>query len=387
MKLRNAMNGRIPMVTNGGGGFGAGRPSFFYNPIDNPTLNTSAGALTFTRSTTALEFGSNGLLQSYAINTPRFGYNQATLDAKGLLIEAAATQLVTPLASVRDMSDASWVKVTMAAAKTATGADGVVNSASTLTATAGTATILQTLVAAGSSRTYSALVKRRTGTGTVLLLHGASTLDITSLINSTTYTLVRLNANALNAAFGFQINTNGDAIDVDYNQFEAGTLATSRIPDTGTTRGADLAVLAVGSWFNAAQGALLCEFLNPSISGTYACCDLNDTTTFNRIVCVSLTVTTGNAAVITGNVVQSNLSAVSLTGGAVSKIINVYAASDFVGYANGTSLGTDAAGTVPTVTRLEVGSTAGIQSLNSYVRKVSYYNKRITNAAAQGLTT
>ncbi len=363
------------------GGSGVFLPAQSFPFISTGNLVSAQGnSLTFTRSTTALEFGSNGLLQSYGVNVARFGYNQATLAAKGLLIEAAATQLVTPLASVRDMSDASWVKVTMTATKTATGADGAVNSASTLTATAGTATILQTLVAAGSSRTYSALVKRRTGTGTVLLTHGASTLDITALINSTTYTLVQLNANVLNAAFGFQINTNGDAIDVDYNQFEAGAIATSRIPDTGATRGVELAVIATGAWFNAAQGAFLVEHFNPSVTGgTVTAASFNDTTFPNSMNVLLQSASSLLADIFVGAVSQSSLAGAP-TPNTVTKTISMYNTNDFAAYMNSTSLGVDASGTVPTVTRLEVGSRAGA------LRKIDYYNTRIPNAAAQRLT-
>ncbi len=374
-----------------------GGPSAFplaalsFSFLKGSLVSAQGSSLTFTRSTTALEFGSNGLLQSYAINTPRFGYNQATLASKGLLIEPSATQLVTPLASVRDMTNAAWVKVTMTAAKTAIGADGSANAASTITATAGSATILQTLVAAASSRTFSALVKRRTGTGTVLIIQGATTLDITALINSTTYTLVQLNANVLNAAFGFQINTNGDAIDVDYNQFEAGDitgLANSRIPDTGTTRGADLCVITLGAWYNATSGTLYCEWLNPNNSGTFVAASINDGSANNRMNAYTITTPTSGAAVLVGGVTQSNLTG-SIAGNIVAKVTNSYQLNNFSSYGNGVSFGVDASGTIPTVTTLEIGSDAGgtLYQLGSYIRNFAYYPQALSAVIQQRLTT
>ncbi len=48
---------------------------------------------------------------------------------------------------------------------------------------------------------------------------------------------MQLNANVLNSAFGITINTNGDAVDVDCNQFEAGAFATTPIPSAGVRNG------------------------------------------------------------------------------------------------------------------------------------------------------
>ena len=161
----------------------------------------------------------------------------------GYLAESAATQIIAATADIRDMTTASWTAgATLTRARTSVGADGAANSATRLTGGAvdATNTITYLVTAAASSRTYSALVKRVTGTGPVLIMQGATTTDISSLINSTTYTLVSLNASVLNATIGFRVDTNLDAIDVDFNQFEAGAIATSRIATGGATRPADV---------------------------------------------------------------------------------------------------------------------------------------------------
>lgn len=163
----------------------------------------------------------------------------------GYLAEGAGTQLVTPTASIRDMTNAAWVKgATMTAALTGTGIDGVANSCTRLTggAAAGTNTAFQTLVAAATSRTYSCYIKRVTGTGVINITQNGGTgyTDITSQINSSTFTRVSLNASVLNAAFGIQIVTNGDVILVDFNQFESGAFATSPMASAGAARNADV---------------------------------------------------------------------------------------------------------------------------------------------------
>ena len=238
-----------------------------FNDLGAGAVSTYArglGAATFTRATVAWTKLSTGLWAEVASGTARSGYLGATTAVGaygGYFVEAAGTQLVTPTASIRDMTDASWVKVTMTAAKNATGIDGVASSATTLTATGATATILQTLVAAASSRTYSCFMRRKTGTGTILIAQGATTEDVTSQLNSTTYTKVDLNASVLNAAFGIQINTSGDEVEVDFNQFEAGAVATSPMASAGAARNADALTYPTSGNVSGTAGTLYAEIV------------------------------------------------------------------------------------------------------------------------------
>jgi hypothetical protein len=159
----------------------------------------------------------------------------------GYFAEPAATQLLAT-ADIRDMTTAGWaLGATMTRARTSVGADGVANTATRLTggAVAATNTCYVTVTAAASSRTYSAWVKRVTGTGPVRIVQTGTETNISSLINSTTYTKVSLTASVLDSAMGFKIDTNLDAIDVDMNQFEAGAQPTSPMLTTGAARVSD----------------------------------------------------------------------------------------------------------------------------------------------------
>jgi len=159
----------------------------------------------------------------------------------GYLPEEAGVQLVTPTASIRDLTNAAWTKTTMTTALTSIGADGTANSATRCTATAGNALVLQTLVAAASSRTVSFLIKRVTGTGNIeLTQNNVAFTNINAELQAGVYIKVLLNASILNASFGIRIVTSGDAIDVDMSQFEAGLKATSRMLTTGAVRNADV---------------------------------------------------------------------------------------------------------------------------------------------------
>jgi hypothetical protein len=188
---------------------------------------------TFTTGTGKTYFDAAGLIQTAGANTARRNLNPATGLWSRLVEPLTRTQLVTPTASIRDLTNAAWAKTTMTTALTSTGADGTANSATRCTATAGNAMVLQTLVIAAASRTFSPLIRRANGVGNIEITQdGVSWTNIAPLINSSNYRLVQLNATQLNPSFGIRIVTNGDAIDVDFTQFEDGASATSRMPST-----------------------------------------------------------------------------------------------------------------------------------------------------------
>lgn len=275
------------MLVNRTMGGGLPAPSFWLELRDagagvvntTPSLANGSPTATFTRATTAWTKLSTGLWASVASGSARSCYLGAdtTVGAYGgYFAEAAGIQLVTPTASIRDMSDASWAKVTITAVKTSTGIDGVGSSCSRVTATAGNGTILQTLVAAASNRTYSCFIKRITGTGEIDISEDGTTwTNITSQINSATFTRVSITVSQLNAAFGLRIVTSGDAIDVDFNQFEAGGFATSPMDAAGAARNADALTYTSSGNVGSVTSSLYCEWLEPSI--------VSDTANFPRM--------------------------------------------------------------------------------------------------------
>jgi hypothetical protein len=184
----------------------------------------------------------NGNTVASNVVTEGQGAQIASTTLLGYVAEGAGTQILAT-ADIRDMTTASWTKgATLTRARTSVGADGAANSATRLTggAVAATNTCYITVTAAASSRTYSAWVKRVTGTGPVRIVQTGTETDISAQLNSSTYTQVQLNASVLNAAIGFKVDTNLDAIDVDFNQFEAGAFATSPMAATGAARAADV---------------------------------------------------------------------------------------------------------------------------------------------------
>lgn len=229
-----------------------------------PLIAKGSATATFTRNTannyTKLASGLWGPVAANVARSCYTGANTAVGPYGGYLAEGAGVQLVTPNASIRDMTDASWVAVNVTPAKTGTGIDGVVNSCSRLTSAAIGGAIQQTLVAAATSRTYSCWIRRVSGTGTITINQGATTSDITAQINSTTYTRVALTASVLNAAFGITFGASGDVIEVDFNQFESGSDATSPMASAGAARNGDVLTYAGAGNIASALGSCYCEY-------------------------------------------------------------------------------------------------------------------------------
>ena len=155
---------------------------------------------------------------------------------------------------VADFDNITVTEVTCVPELGATGIDGIANTATILTATAADATILHpTSGIASAARCASAYIKRRTGTGDIFFTQdgGSTWTDITSQINSSTWSRVQITSTLANPSVGFKISTSGDAIDVDVVQNEAGAVATSPIVTTTTavTRNVDsLTYQTSGNW-------------------------------------------------------------------------------------------------------------------------------------------
>lgn len=115
---------------------------------------------------TATRINSSGFIETVNANLPRFDHDSATLAPRGLLIEEARTNRVI---QSNTLGAAEWVRRNANVAQTATGPNNVVNSATTITATANNAFFRQRIVAVSGPVATSLYIKRRTGTGNILL--------------------------------------------------------------------------------------------------------------------------------------------------------------------------------------------------------------------------
>ena len=186
----------------------------------------------------------------------------APVDAGGpfgyLTEDARADVLGTTAAIRRIMTDAGWVNTTMTVGA-ATGTDGVASAAASLTATGANSTSLFTTVLGAAIRTYSAWVRRKTGTGTVNIT-GDNGATWTAITLTTTYALFQFTtASAANPVVGFRLVTSGDAIEVDWNTLEAATFANPTPIPLNVSKAADVLTYPTSGNFSDTAGTMYAE--------------------------------------------------------------------------------------------------------------------------------
>ena len=421
-------------------GFGLGFPRTL--PFaGGPSLNFQfAGAttldplITFTRASSATYFDSAGVLQSAAINAPRLDYNPATLAARGLLIEEQRTNSIRnntmqgAVAGTPGTLPTNWFTFTVLTGLTSqvvgTGTEnGITYIDFRLSGTPSSAgTYLfgpeqSTAVAAsnGQNWTTSSYVKLASGSltgvsfelvvtersaGGELARSSQAFTPTSATLSSQRITVTRTNNNA-STAFELpfvQFNLTGAAIDITLRiglpQLEQGAFATSVIPTTTTalTRNADVAsVNTLTPWFNSVQGTIFAEFLRsttPAASTFPQFVNIDDGTINNRLALFTNSSRSLSAQVAIGGVFTSLTTGQTWTEGTTAKLALAYQALNHAASANGSSPVSNTAVNVPSgLTALRLGEQASSgAAMNGWLRRITYYPRRLSNAELQSIT-
>jgi len=295
--------------------------------------------VTFTRASTATYTDASGVIQTAAVNQPRWDYAGGSL--RGLLIEEARTNLFLNSATLSTQSVA-------------------------VTAQAYTLSFYGTGTVTKSGAATGALV----GTGAGQRV----TQTFTPTAGTLTCTVTGSVTNA---------------------QIEAGSFVTSWIPSAGATatRAADVAVIPTSAWFSATAGTIMSEALsfNSSAAGAFnTTFSLNDGGASNRIEGVRNSDATNlfSEYMIVANSYVATAGIGTVVVGTPYKAAMNYAAGSQRGTLNGaavTSLGTSAA--LSPVTQLTIGSVVNAQFLNGYIRRVQYWPRVLSDAEMRQVTT
>lgn len=380
--------------------------------------------ITFTRASTGTYFDAAGTLQSATTNTPRFDYNPATLAPLGLLIEEQRTNLIL---QSETFDNAGWSKIRSTITQNAsiapsglTTADKFVEDTSVndthimvqgASVTSGTAYAASFyLKASERSSIYvslsvsfpggaDAIFNASTGIATNI---GFTSCSMTPVGNGWFRCVAIATANATGTGnFNFY-SYNGSTIVYTGDgtsgvfvwgaQLEAGAFPTSYIPTTTTalTRAADVAsVNTLSPWFNPNEGTLFVESQRSATQTTAAfprAVSANDGTTNNELGILWATASSKlYSVVVTAGAVQADLGYFGQSQTATHKAALAYRANDFAFSADAQAVQTDASGTIPAVSRLDIGSFGG--SNNGYIRRITYYPRRLSNTELQALTT
>lgn len=287
--------------------------------------------ITFTRASTGTYFDAAGVMQTAAVDVPRFDHDPVTLQPKGLLIEGARTNVLLGSA----------------------------------------APVTQNVTVTAQIYTLSFY-----GTGSIAL----SGVHVATLVGTGATNRVTL---AFTPTAGTLTLTVTGSVTV--GQLEAGAFASSPIVTTASsvTRAADVAVMTganFSSWYNASEGAFVLDFgvANGVVGGVGNLFD--DTQYFSASV--------GAVEIRSGAAISASL---VIGSAANSKVAWAYKVDDFAACRNGGALQIDALGPVPVgPVRLAIGSnpwaTDGGSSIFGHIRRLDYYRTRLPNSELQRLT-
>lgn len=179
-------------------------------------------------------------------------------------------------------------------------------------------------------------------------------------------------------------------------QEESGLFPTSYIPNDGSsgsvTRSADVCQITgsdFSSFWNATEGSFACEFdllaIPTSDTTTYVAHQSGSAWIGQRLN--STGAISGVAFdVYSGGIQQARLIASMPTVNTLSRSAGCYKANDFAYSFNGASVLTDASGSVPSPTSLQLGNFPSFgEYLNGHIARLRYFNKRLTNKQLEDL--
>jgi hypothetical protein len=407
-------------------------PSFQRDFASLKTLDHGTGpAITFTRASGATYFDANGELQTAAEDEPRFDHSQdGAARSLGLLIEeqrtnsirnsqaggavvgapgtlptnwviAIQTGLSQEIVATGTVNGMTYIDIRISGTAANTNANAIATESATGVAALQdqTWTISTSVALVGGTLTNVAnvgigFVER--DAGAVALVSGVLT-GFTPTATLTRYVGTRALTNAATAFYQptvrFAAQDTVTPIDLTLRiaapQLEQGAFPTSYIPTTSAaaTRSADSAIVTpISSFYNQSEGTLFAEFSRPQVSKFSSFLHFDDTTGSEMVALETgvASPSTQRFQVIDGNSAQAQMgNYTSATANTVYRMAGAYAVNDFAVSQNGSAAATDTGGTLPTITRMAFSVTPSA----TYIRKVAYYPKRLTNALLEQLTT
>ena len=374
---------------------------------------------TFTRNSIATFINSSGLVEQVSAapsNDPtkaRFDYNPTTLAARGLLIEASATNICT---RSEDLANAVWVvdngsatnpSVSVVSQAAPNGGSSV--NRITFNKTGGTfSRIRQTLVGtSGATYTFSVWMKANTANGAaatqnVGLRIGADTGGFNCAVTTTwrrfsySYALSGTDASAQIMLWD-NIAGNDETADVLVwgAQLEAGSDASSYIPTGLSTvqRAAESCSMTgtnFSSWYNQTEGTIYVDQVVTSTGGSnQAAATLQQSSTQYLTIGQNSSGAGGSSSAfyIRDTTDQAVLnSSLTIALGSIIKSCGAYKVNSIAFSANGLATITDTSSTVPTPTELRLSNVGTVASSRS-IRRIVYWPTRLPDATLQSLTT
>lgn len=426
------MNYSLGNMLGGAGALNADKLALNLQFATDKTLTARKGPTpVFTRASTATFVGSNGLIQSAAINTARFDHDPITLACKGLLIEESRTNIGLQSEAFETTTwDAGGLGVRNLTVTTnnttspsgSTTADKLTVGATTTvyqvvqntpTLTSGTVysvscylkpdQVTRIAIYSGNTTTYPAsVIFDLTGSGSIVLTN-AGTGSIQRLSNGWYRCMIVGTAGAsasttirISPVSGTSTTYVGNSIDSFYAwgyQLEVGSFPTSYIPTTtaSVVRSADICSITGSSFsgmYNATEGTLLLsadEFRRGSTYTTILRIADSANPINNRYSIGAYGSKTGVASPLEFIVVSAAIAQYAATPTSATsnfKAAFAYKVDDMRGAVNGVLATAD----TPPSALIVTPNTINIGGVGIHIASILYFRKRLANAKLQTLT-
>ncbi len=383
---------------------------------------------------------------STAYYGPRFDYNPVTLAPNGLLIEEQRVNLVFPANATTGWSASPGGSMT-ATANAATSPDGTSNATKIATGdTLNSGHIWYTTFTGAINTVYTGSAYLKAGeytraqisfansgfasatrgalfdlsNGTIVATAASTTATITNAGNGWYRCTVTTTSDADGGAYVFDTSPKPASVTTIGGlytpasvglggflygaQVEAGAFATSYIPTVASTvtRAADIASMTgtnFSSWYNQSEGTIIPQFvaITNGVGSTGGSAfpfvyeiDSSAASNSNHQLILSAGYGPGwnEGTSILGVSQVSFQDAMTLGNANVRKIAYAYRTNDFAGCANGGTVLTDTSGTLPSPDRMSIGSqnVSGSNVFTGYIRTLTYYPSRLSDAQLRALT-
>ena len=380
---------------------------------------------TFTRASTATFVGSNGLIQSAAINGARFDHDPITLACKGLLIEESRTNLAL---QSENHPSATWSKtgVTVASATNTSPSGSTTSNLVSEDSSTGLHRVFQsTAYVSGTSYAISVFLKYAgrqfvaithpavaanpfaifdIQNGTISLSQSGVTTSITAYPNgwyrcvvngvaatTASHSHIIQGSTTGGSLTGSYTGLNGAAFYIYGSQVEAGAFPTSYIPTTtaSVVRSADICSISGSDFtgfYNQSEGTFLTQSTKTSTNSNAFIIHASDNSFVNGIDLRYATITSAQAVINVSSSGQVAAFTATVTSGSLVKQSMAYKLNDCAYSVNGASAITDTSALIPTVNRINFGTAYTGLPLNGHIASVRFYKKRLANAKLVTLT-
>lgn len=371
------------------------------------TAQSFSDIFTFARSTAATDYDTSGLIESNAINVPRFDYDHVTGAAKGFLIEEQKTNLI--IAS-EDFTGGlnNWTNGATIESESETSPDGT-NNASLISFTSlGNRAAYNTVsVLAETEYTFSYWCKL--GTKSVNYIAVYDETNAAFIVDYEDSGAVSTGWKRVKKTFTTPTGCTSVRVYVEKwggiegtgsvliwgAQLEEAAYVTSYISTSGSivTRTKDICRIQdidSAPWFNNTEGTFVIEGDFSSLLNAGS--DQINILAVNNGANNIMQVQNNSSGQLRFKVRASSTNHVLLDFGTISgdnsKIAIAYADDDFAACLDGATVATDTSGTVPTVNEIDVGSNnASSSTMNGTIARITYYNTRLSDSELQILTS